>query len=96
MIREFREETGMDCREWTEIGVMHGTNDGGWIVTVFCARSDLSALRSTTDEVVTIIKRSEVQKSDVVINLNWLVPMAWANEFGVEVVAFNLHYPNQL
>lgn len=73
MIREFKEEAGMDIEMWESFAVLRADD---WIVYMYWANGDLSKLQSLTDEPVSVWEIHELTELNVIPNLRWLVPMA--------------------
>lgn len=73
MVREFKEETGVQIDYWEYIGNMQGKD---WIV--YCYKSSsLKALdvKTTTDEVIKIIPVNSIKNYSTISNLQWLIPL---------------------
>ncbi len=89
MVREFREETGVDHREWKRFCQLKGS---GWEVFFYLARVDALKVQTMTDESVYVVDpyRLGADRVDILPNLRWLIPMALsmpqeqANSFIVE------------
>lgn len=73
MIREFFEETGVQVDSWERFCVLEGYD---WTVHFYWATGDMSKLKSTTDEKISVHYLSELDELNVIANLRWLVPMA--------------------
>jgi 8-oxo-dGTP diphosphatase len=84
MVREFREETGIDTVEgdWKYVAKMQGCGlsiDEEWIVRVYASWGSNAAAQTTTDEEV--IQASSLSlPSSVLRNLHWLVPLCKETE----------------
>lgn len=82
MRREFREETGTECNEWTHYCTMQGdgyNENGGFIVFVFYAiLPDARFYAIQTNETEEIMKwpLSSLRNVQVIGNLSWLIPLA--------------------
>ena len=74
MIREFKEETGTDVRDWKHFCKMTGSE---FELECFKAFDDVQ-LASTTDETVQWVRVSDVVcgSAKVVKDLMWMIPMA--------------------
>lgn len=74
MVREFREETGVDTVEsdWRHFGTL---NHCGALIYLFVSFGQ-AALRSLTDEPVLWVPVDELHAWRAMPNLAWLVPMA--------------------
>lgn len=73
MIREFKEETGLFISHWEEFAILE--NDE-WIVDVYSASAAIyKNAKTTTDEIVHILKVADLHKYKVIDNLKWLIPM---------------------
>ncbi len=90
MIREFEEETGVRHLDWKLFGDMGGKD---WLVYCFVAKGDLSKLNTMTDEKVASFDKEGIP-GNAIINLRWLVPMAWYHQFEEEMT-MSLNYPTQ-
>lgn len=78
MIREFKEETGVETtpENWNIFGKIIGSN---FIINCFKTHDlDLSELKTTTDEEIFITRVSslKLKKTKVIDNLHWLIPLA--------------------
>lgn len=73
MRREFREETGADVLIWQPFALLAWRSD---MIHFFCARSDQTVIRSTTDEEVDWYPVSLLDRLPIIPNLRWLVPLA--------------------
>jgi 8-oxo-dGTP diphosphatase len=81
MRREFREETGVDVREWYHFATLKGRSDSTWVVHFFCAHDTVDLLlvqqaEPVTDERVTIFPVKTLNYEKTIPNLRWLIPMA--------------------
>ena len=82
MVREFREETGMETPidQWSQFLRMTGDGGGasGFRVDFFTAMGDLSMLRSMEAEQIEIVSLKDIHatRSDMIENLPWLIPLA--------------------
>jgi 8-oxo-dGTP diphosphatase len=81
MVREFREETGLDVPEWTKKATFTGTEpEGGapYIVHVFSAfvgYGRITNVATVTDEAVLLYNARKLP-GIVMPNLRWMVPLA--------------------
>ena len=80
MVREFKEETGVEITDWTPVAVLHCGD-----ATIHFYRSfsgDSVGLSSVTDETVvwTFVDDAANNPQDYIPNLRWLVPMAADND----------------
>lgn len=73
MIREFREEAGVNHIDWRLFCILTGH---GFEVNFFTASGDLEQLRGMTDEELEIIDTNSTFKHNFIPNLKWLIPMA--------------------
>ena len=77
MVREFREETGVEIRAWEAFAVMLGQD---WSVRCFRAfdTDALISIRSMEAERVVIadVERVRSRALPVIANLTWLIPLA--------------------
>ncbi len=80
MVREFREETGLDWPRWQEFVVMSGPS---WVVHCFRSfKCPLARLETKTDEQIEIRHTDEVMRTGslmLISNLPWLVSLALDN-----------------
>lgn len=73
MIREFKEEAGIDCDGWRYVVTMYGED---WKVDVFTAFSDdVFTSKTMEEEKVHLISLAELDNYDLIPNLYWLIPM---------------------
>ena len=73
MIREFKEETGVDISTWKQFIRL---NDRAWYVDFFKAQSpDFRLVKSMTEEEVLIVSINELSKYNTIPNIRWLIPM---------------------
>jgi len=78
MVREFREETGYDLKDWVHRGTMvirkERTNDEvDQLVHVYLGYADPRDLQTTTEEEVVTVDVARLP-DDVLPNLRWLIP----------------------
>lgn len=75
MVREFREETGLEvgAGEWEHLATLTGE---GWKVLFFRAFTAIAGASSPTDEVVGRYALDDVSRLRVIPNLRWVVPLA--------------------
>lgn len=79
MVREFREETGIDSNEtdWRYVVTMSGDD---WRVDVYTAISDMVFYcKDMTDEYPVLIPLDELDGFKLIKNLYWLIPMCLDN-----------------
>lgn len=86
MRREFKEETGVDVREWYHFATLSGESNVAWTVHFFCAHDtvDLIDVRDEpqkTDERVFVFEVSALTYEHTIPNLRWLIPMAASMKF---------------
>lgn len=73
MVREFKEETGLDSPLWKEVVKMYGDD---WEVYVFtCKSDDVFDYKQMEGEEPNLLPLAELDKYDLIDNLNWLIPM---------------------
>jgi len=73
IIREFKEECGIEQRGWKYIVSMYGDD---WLVDVFtCTTDQVFDFKQTEAEKVCLIPLNELDKYDTISNLYWLIPM---------------------
>lgn len=93
MRREFREECGLDVRDWFRFAEMRGPE---WIVHCFVAampRGDIGHYRSLTDETVYYVHTGVRQERPRMLsNLPWLLQMARSYAKGAAPV-LTIKYP---
>ena len=74
MIREFKEETGVDITDWN-IFCEYESKD--FIVYFFVTFTELMYdVKSITDEQIKILSINDTYFSDTLPNLKWLIPLA--------------------
>lgn len=75
MIREFREETGLQVTAWHHFLTLVGN---GWLVYFFRAASELPSgtLLPPTDELPFWVKVNSLLEYPIIPNLSWIVPLA--------------------
>ena len=73
MVREFEEETGLNVPNWELFVILQGID---WSVAFYRVFGvDLKQVKTTTDEEVVVVPAHSLP-SNVLFNLNWLVPLA--------------------
>lgn len=73
MIREFKEETGIDYPIWKSVTLMYSDD---WEVQVFTAKSDsVFDFKTMEDEKVCLIPVEDLDQYEHISNLQWLIPM---------------------
>jgi len=75
MVREFKEETGIDSNEtdWWKV-ILIGGDD--WEVQVFTAKSDnVFNFKTMEEETVNLLPLKELDSYDLISNLYWLIPL---------------------
>lgn len=96
MIREFKEETGIQYDLWREVCTMKGSD---WSCAVYCGFSDLlwEAVATTDEQLIRVSVKG--LSSGCLPNLHWLIPMCLDKEivegvYGVQNMtnAFKLEY----
>ena len=76
MIREFKEETGVHCEDWTMFMQISGPGLSSWVVYFFYAFSvKVFKTLSVTDEEVVLFSVDHLPKN-IITNVRWLIPMA--------------------
>jgi len=93
MIREFKEETGLDIDKWEEIATVTGYDNH---VTFFKAvDNSIYQARSMTDEEVVLINcDEELYECNLIYNLKWLIPLSLDNET-IKPINFNQGQKNE-
>ena len=82
MVREFREETGVEIREWVRFCTLNF--GGGQVVFFYAISPEYANVRTVTDESIDIweVDKLELWRDDVIPNIRWLIPMALSFEKG--------------
>lgn len=89
MIREFREETGTEVRDWAKVTILSG-ND--WMAHVFRSFGNVMEVQGTEDEPVgyfTINDVANMGMDKILHNLKWLIPLCLDSFSNVPVVNYN-------
>lgn len=74
MIREFQEETSIDCEGWISVITMHGVD---WEAQVYaCSTDDVFHYSQLEDEKLCLIPITDLDKYEHINNLRWLIPMS--------------------
>lgn len=73
MIREFKEEAGIEIKNWEEFCKLTGN---GFEVYCFKAFGDITFVRSMEEEQIEVIFVKELQEYLYLPNLKWLIPLA--------------------
>lgn len=81
MVREFREETGIDFKEWELYTVMRNLEETNfpyemYVYRAFVTPEILWSVRTTTEEEIVIINLEDLYQEKLISNLHWLVPLA--------------------
>lgn len=72
MVREFKEETGIETQSWKYICKFSGTD---WEVHIFMTiDDDIYEFQNLTDEECDVYQVGQLP-SNVIYNLNWVIPM---------------------
>ena len=82
MIREFKEEAGLTIKYWHHAVSLKGIREGKEEYTVeffYSLNDEIHNAVQTTDEELVLINVSDLQESNVIINLNWLIPLCLDN-----------------
>jgi len=87
MVREFREEAGIEIPDWTWFATL-GDDAGSYSVFCYYAYSDEEA-KTTTDEQVKLCYTASLP-SNVIPNIRWLVPMALSFKQGETSARFSI------
>jgi 8-oxo-dGTP diphosphatase len=74
MVREFFEETGVQTAvaAWKYVARILVSD---WDIKFYCTTGDLSALKSTTDELIEVHNVSTLNFQSTLRNVQWLVPL---------------------
>jgi 8-oxo-dGTP diphosphatase len=84
MIRECREETGLNIRKWEHFATVNNLRKN-WTVYFYVAHHpDLTKAESLTDEMIAIFEARRLP-STVMYNLTWLIPLAIAKHIVIPV-----------
>ncbi len=75
IVREFREESGIQTYvdEWQHFATMLSEN---WICYCFVAIGNIHLAKTTTDEMVEVVKVCNIDGINTISNVAWLVRMA--------------------
>lgn len=73
MIREFKEETGMEVKSWVEFCKLTGKD---FEVYFFKATGDISKVQTMEEEKIETHDTSYVYAEELIQNLHWLIPLA--------------------
>lgn len=79
MVREFLEETGFRSfiDTWKAFCNLLGNNNGStFIVYCYYNVGNIDNLKSTTDEIVTIVNIKDIDELNIIDNVRWLIPLA--------------------
>jgi len=80
MRREFKEECGIEQSIWRYVATMYYMDV--WKVDVFtCKSDDVFNFKTMEKEIVNLIPISELDRFDLLPNLNWLIPMCLDTQF---------------
>lgn len=77
MRREFKEETGLDVADWRVFCRLMGDK---FSVHCFTAIGDTSKVRTMETEEVVAVPLSVLDRTPVIPNLRWLIPLALDND----------------
>lgn len=90
MRREFKEETGIDIPNWNEVGVLDGKD---FKVVIYTQTSEsYKKAKTMEDEIVEVVKVSEIKNLKVIPNLKWIIPLCINYDFN----SFTAAYQNKL
>lgn len=77
MIREFKEETGVDFDQWQNIGLLESPRSRIWVFKGVTDSKTLHSVRTVEDERVFVHNTyAELVPKNAVPNLHWLIPFA--------------------
>ena len=88
MMREFREETGVDLRNFYRYGNLRG---GAFSIDLYTTYTDMIyQVKTMTDEMVRwyLVDGVRYSTSNVIPNLRWLIPMALSLRLGEHASGF--------
>jgi len=89
MIREFKEETGIECNQWKYIISMGGED---WNVDVFtCADDAVFNALTIEQETVNLIPICDIEQYPIISNLLWLIPMCLDNNDNGKGINYKIH-----
>lgn len=74
MVREFTEETGTVCEEWSLYANIVFPTSKIYFYRAFL--EDLQGMRTVTDEEIIVAPLIDIKSSECVANLFWLLPLA--------------------
>lgn len=79
MIREFEEEAGLKTisNNWTFFARMSKIDD--WSIGCYYSIGNLNKLKTKTDEIIRIVKVSNINRLKVISGCKWLIPLALDN-----------------
>jgi len=72
MVREFKEETGIDAPVWHRVCDLSGSD---WHVIFYWCHGDIHSAKATTNE-QPIVVSAKALPDNIIPNLSWLVPLA--------------------
>lgn len=80
MVREFKEETGLFIDNWLQFSTLKSNHNlfdkEQWVVYCYVAFGDVDQVQTMENEIVYIVKVSELPTLKVIQNLQWLIPLA--------------------
>lgn len=93
MVREFREETGIDTvgNDWKQFATVEGPGYRLYVFSFFADRSELYSAQNLTDEPVFVIDIDSLyERFDLLPNVPWLVAMALSFKRGEKAYSFRI------
>lgn len=93
MIRECREETGLDITSWNSRGQIMGDTHNVTVFLAITSIEDMMLAQSfpTTDEPLRVFSLTELDTIQTIPQLTWLIPMVLDSE----VINFNIRQPDK-
>ena len=90
MRREFKEETGINHKDWRYVITMYGDK---WEVYVYTATSyDVHSFKQMEDEIPLYIGLHELDDFNLISNLYWLIPMC----LDIKEINYNIGTPGRV
>ncbi len=83
MVREFKEETGLNSPLWKEVTKMYGDDFECYVFT--CKSDDVFDYKQMEDEEPNLLPLAELDKYDLIGNLYWLIPMCLDRDINYKI-----------
>jgi 8-oxo-dGTP diphosphatase len=91
MVREFKEETGLEIQDWKQFGTLVCPNA---IIGLFYTTSpDYNKVKNTTDEGILVCEVDDIldlNNTKVIPNIRWMISMALSFDAGESASAFTI------